>query len=86
MIQRWKKEIAIITNICFERKDKNKKLRTMWKKLPLIDEDVKLKIIDNYLELAESKYNVMYYLWRKQILKKKRKFLELNVFSQEVRY
>lgn len=58
----------------------------MWKKLPLIDEDVKLKIIDNYLELAESKYNVMYYLWRKEILKKKRKFLELNVFSQEVRY
>lgn len=75
MIQRWKKEIAIITNICFERKDKNKKLRIMWKKLPLIDEDVKLKIIENYLELAYSKYNIRYYLWRKQVLKKERKLL-----------
>ena len=73
VIERWKKEIGIITNICFERKDKNKKLRIMWKKLPLINEDIKLKIIDYYMELATSKYNIRYYLWRKQVLKKKRK-------------
>jgi hypothetical protein len=45
----------------------------MWKNLPLINEDIKLKIINSYLELASSKYDFRYYHWRKQVLKNKRK-------------
>jgi hypothetical protein len=46
----------------------------MWKNLPLINVDIKLKIIGSYLELASSKYDLRYYYWRKKVLKNKRKY------------
>lgn len=51
MQERWRREIGLMLGYLIDRKDKNKRLRLLWKKLALIRDNIRDKIIHFYLEM-----------------------------------
>lgn len=47
----WEKEIEIIEQYCVKYKAKNKKIKLLYHKIQNIDDDIKDKILSNYMEL-----------------------------------
>lgn len=68
--QRWDAEVIKMAGQCAERKDKNKKLARLWKKLLVIPQDIKRTILMQYLNFTYDKFDYNYYQWRKNCLQR----------------
>lgn len=69
MLSIWKEEITHMIDY-WKQKFKNKRLRFLWKKLTMIDEKIRARVIELYLEFATVKYDYQYFVWRRGYLQK----------------
>ena len=73
MQERWRREVHLMLGYLIDRKDKSKRPRALWKKLALILEDIRDKVIHLYLEMCYEKHRYRYFMWRKEIVEAKGK-------------
>jgi hypothetical protein len=71
MQERWKREVSLMLGYLIDKKDKNKRLRALWKKLALILDDIRDRIIHLYLEMCYEKHRYRYFIWRREIVEGK---------------
>lgn len=60
----WEEEIKVVQQYCLKHKAKNKKIRSFFNKLLVIDRAVKEKILSNYMELSRCRHCIMFSRWR----------------------
>lgn len=72
----WEKEIEIMERYVVKFKAKNKKMKRFYDKLINIDDEIKDKLLVNYMELRRSVHCIIYARWRQnQLAKEKEEYV-----------